>query len=611
MWRLGESKRSGVDRRSAIAGLGVGVAGAAARSGRAASPAAGASFSHGVASGDPLADRVVLWTRLTPDDAAAASPLAVGWMIAEDEAFAKVVARGRAATGPERDYTVKVDVDGLQPGRDYWYAFQAGSRSPVGRTRTLPRGPVERLALAFVTCSLYPNGYFNAFDHIARSEHLDAVVELGDYIYEYGAKPEDYGMENGRRLGRIPEPAHDLLTLADYRIRYAQHRRDPDLQAAHARAPWISVWDDHEVANDSWRGGAENHDEKTQGAFDLRRDAAMRAYFEWMPIREPAPGRPPEEIYRSFDFGDLASLTMLETRLTARSYQLEYSRAGDIPFIVYDASDAKRRTPVRDATLTTRVKAEAALAPGGKPPAPYVIGPDVEAIEAYVADPRRTMMGPAQEAWLAGALARSVAAGRPWQVIGNEVVMGRCRSPKIADALGAGNLARLLATLPAVRRAEADKLIDVASYDQPFDLDGWDGYPAARARFDRMVQALGGGNVVVVSGDSHAFWANRLQPAGGGPVLAQEFGTSAITSPSIADEAGGLQLGDVFTAQNREVAFCDQLAKGYVRLELTPTAAVARMIAVEIDRKPYRAHGGAAGGAPPTAGPGVGPLQRL
>ncbi len=593
-------------RRQTLALIGAGAA--------ASSPAqAGSSkvlFLHGVASGDPLANQIMLWTRATPSGGPVGAPVGLSWMVAEDPELARVVARGEAVAGPERDYTVKVDVGGLQPGRDYWYAFEAARvTSPVGRFRTLPQGRVERLALAFVTCALYPNGYFNAYDHIARSEQLDAVVELGDYIYEYGAKVDDYGMENGRRLGRVPEPAYDLVTLSDYRTRYAQYRRDADLQAAHARAPWICVWDDHEVCNDTWRGGGENHHERTEGAFDLRREAAMRAYFEWMPIREPQPGRPPEEIYRSFDFGDLASLTMLETRLTARSYQLEYDRAGDIPFIVYDATDPKAKTPVRDHVIDGRVRAEALVS--GKPPSPYVIGPDVEAIEAYVADPARTMMGQVQEAWLQETLERSVAAHQPWQLIGNEVVMGRCRSPKIAEAIGPDALAKLLAAMPLERRAPAEKLIEIASYDQPFDLDGWDGYPAARTRFDTMVQGLGGGNVVVISGDSHAFWANRLQPQGGSAPLAVEFGTSAITSPSIADEAGGFQLGPVFTAQNREVAFCDQLAKGCLRLELTPNSATARMIAVEIDAKPYRAHELAAWRLAPTPGPGVGPLQRL
>jgi alkaline phosphatase D len=284
-----------LDRRNALKLLTVGAGAralasapeAAAQTAAAQTPAA---FHHGVASGDPLTDRVILWTRATPPEGAPAR-LGVGWVVAEDPQLTRVVAKGQAETGPDRDFTVKVDVAGLKPGRDYWYGFSAGGAvSPVGRTRTLPTGAVKDVMLAFVTCALYPNGYFNAYDHIARSERLDAVVELGDYIYEYGG-PDSYGVENGEKLGRQHEPAHDILGLVDYRTRYAQYRRDPDLQAAHARAPWICVWDDHEVCNDTWKGGAENHHEKTQGAFADRKAHALQAYFEWMPIREPAPGR--------------------------------------------------------------------------------------------------------------------------------------------------------------------------------------------------------------------------------------------------------------------------------------------------------------------------------
>jgi alkaline phosphatase D len=592
-----------VNRRELLALVGAGVAAPTLSEAQSAE----VEFQHGVASGDPLADRLIIWTRASPASAGA-KRVPVGWVVAEDAGFTRLAASGSVETGPERDYTVKIDVAGLKPGRDYWYRFTAGARtSPVGRARTLPVGRLERLTLAFVTCSLYPNGYFNAYHHIAQSQALDAVVELGDYIYEYGAAEDDYGMENGRKLGRIPEPAHDLLTLTDYRTRYAQYRRDPDLQAAHARAPWICVWDDHEVCNDSWKGGGENHHEKTQGAFDDRKAAALQAYFEWLPIREPQAGRPAEAIWRSFDFGDLASLTMLETRLTARSYQLEYDRPGDIPFIVYDSRDPKARRPVRDPAEVLRIKA--AAGPDGALQRPYVSGPDVEAIEAFVANPDRTMMGARQEAWLQETLARS-AASRPWQVIGNEVVMARSRSPKIEQAVGKEGVQRLLAGLPADKRGDAAKQMDIDSYDQPFDLDGWNGYPAARARFDAMLEKLSG-NVVLVSGDSHAFWANQLQDAAGTRKLAVEFGTSAITSPSSGDEAGGFQLGDVFAKQNREVTFCDFLAKGYVRLELTHGAAIADMIAVEIDRKPYAAKLLARWRLEPTTGLGAGALSRL
>ncbi len=600
-----------LDRRDTLKLLGAGAGiSAAASSLPVKADASAVGFHHGVASGDPLKDRLILWTRVTPTaDSAGDAPVSVAWKVAEDADFARVIARGRTTTGPQRDYTVKVDADGLKPGREYWYAFEAGGvRSPIGRAKTLPTGHVDELVMAFVTCALYPNGYFNAYDHIARSDKLDAVVELGDYIYEYGSKPDDYGMANGEKLGRLPEPPHDLVSLADYRTRYAQYRRDVDLQAAHARAPWICVWDDHEVCNDTWKGGAENHHEKTEGAFQDRKANAMRAYFEWMPIREPAPGQAREAIYRSFDFGDLASLTMLESRLLARSYQLEFERAGDIPYVLYDATTPGQRHRVTDPQAIAAVKSR--TPEGGPPPAPYVLGPDVEAVTRYISDPNRQMLGSEQEAWLQSTLAASAKAGRPWQVVGNQVIMGRARFPKVAPLIGEAGVAALLAKLPDSRRKEAAELIEISRYDMPFDLDGWDGYPAARARMDAIFEGAGGGNAIVVSGDSHAFWVNQLHDAAGEKRVALEFGTSAITSPSIGDGAGGFQLGPVFMQQSPEVTFCDQLAKGYVRLTLRHDQAVGELVQVQIDAKPYASSLLAAWRLRPTPGSGVGPVER-
>jgi alkaline phosphatase D len=234
----------------------------------------------------------------------------------------------------------------------------------------------------------------------------------------------------------------------------------------------------------------------------------------------------------------------------------------------------------------------------------------VEAVRRYVADPGRQMLGPEQEAWLAGTLQASVAAGKPWQVIGNQVVMGRCQSPKVEAVIGKAGVEAILAKLAEPRRTEAARQVDVYSYDLPFDLDGWDGYPAARARMDGIYRNSGG-NTVVVSGDSHAFWVNQLHDAGGAQRVAAEFGVSAVSSPSIADEAGGFQLGQVFMAQNPEVTFCDQLAKGYVRLTLTREAAVGELVQVQIDAKPYQSGVLGAWRLRPTKGPGVGPLEKL
>ncbi|MGZ3315407.1 MAG: alkaline phosphatase D family protein, partial [Caulobacteraceae bacterium] len=302
-----------IDRRGMLALLGLGATVPATR----AAAKEAVSFRHGVGSGDPLADRVVLWTRIT---APGGGDVMYRWTLDPVDGKPSGGKRGEGVTGADRDHTVKVDVTGLSPGRAYSFQFEAeGVKSPVGHTRTLPEGPTRDAVLAVCTCALYPNGYFNAYGAIARLPRVDAIVHLGDYIYEYGG-PGSYGMDSPVAGERPHDPPHECVSLADYRRRHAQYKTDPQLQAAHARAPWIVVWDDHETANDSWQGGAENHQPAAEGDWNARKAAAIKAYYEWMPIREPAGGG--FSINRSFDFGDLASLFMLETRLTARDHQL-------------------------------------------------------------------------------------------------------------------------------------------------------------------------------------------------------------------------------------------------------------------------------------------------
>ncbi|HEX7760002.1 MAG TPA: alkaline phosphatase D family protein [Caulobacteraceae bacterium] len=591
-----------IDRRRALALLGLGAATPAAAD---VSPLASgdARFLHGVASGDPLADRLILWTRVT---AAGAAPIPVRWEVSETADFARPVARGVTQATAQRDFTVKADVGGLKPGREYWYRFLAGNRtggatSPVGRGKTLPVGPTKDVVFAVVTCALYPQGYFNAYDHIARLERVDAVVELGDYIYEYGGAGS-YGMEMGETLGRAHEPDHDCVTLDDYRTRHAQYKRDPDLQAAHARCPWICVWDDHEVANDDWTGGAENHQDKTQGDWRERERAAVQAYYEWMPIREPEAGKAFEAINRSFQYGDLASLIMVETRLLARSYQLEYDRKTDMGEGVFDTSGPSRPRQVTDPAVVKTVREVMAASPDGKPPAPYAIGPDIAAVKAYVENPARQMMGPAQEAWLGGELRASVKAGRPWQVLGNEVVMARLINPDARGFLGEEGYRKLLAAKPK-DRAYIERVFRALSFPAPYDLDGWNGYPAARERVYDAIKSAPGANPIVVSGDSHAFWVNELGDAAGTRV-AVEYGTSAVTSPGMGD-AFGFEAGEVFMAQNREVKFCDQTTRGYIRLTLTHGEARAELVGVETAAKPYAAGVVSTWTLAPTKGPGV------
>jgi alkaline phosphatase D len=266
-------------------------------------------FYHGVASGDPEADRVMIWTRITTDQ-----PLVdVEWRVALDTAMSDVVASGTATTDADKDYTVKVDVSGLQPFTYYFYEFESeGQRSVRGRTRTLPVGTgVDSLRFAVVSCSNYSHGYFNAYERITARNDIFAVIHLGDYIYEYG--DGEYGNE------RPLEPDVEIITLNDYRMRHSQYKLDADLMRLHQQYPFFTVWDDHETANNSWVGGAGNHD-ASEGDWFQRKSAGIRAYAEWMPLRLPDP-QDTARIYRRFEFGDLLTLHMLDTRLIGRDEQ--------------------------------------------------------------------------------------------------------------------------------------------------------------------------------------------------------------------------------------------------------------------------------------------------
>ncbi len=272
----------------------------------------GRSFAHGVASGDPLADRVILWTRVS--DEQPRDSVNVRCEVASDPDFNTIVLADNFTTGPERDYTVKLDAMGLQPATTYWYRFNSGGAvSAVGRTRTLPAvaAHVERLRFAITSCSNYPQGFFGVYQKIADQTDLDFVLHLGDYIYEYG----EGGYGAGAEIGRMPDPEHEILMLKDYRRRYALYRTDEHLQAVHRVHPFITVWDDHETTNDSYKDGAENHNEG-EGDWEERKAMAIQAYFEWMPIRPF--DNDPQRIYRNFEFGDLADFLMLDTRIEGR-----------------------------------------------------------------------------------------------------------------------------------------------------------------------------------------------------------------------------------------------------------------------------------------------------
>ncbi|WP_269714397.1 alkaline phosphatase D family protein [Caulobacter sp. NIBR2454] len=534
-----------ISRRGALALLGFGAAAPAGAVTPAKFYAGKVSFAHGVASGDPLADRVILWTRATPADPATTETIALRWDVASDPQFKKVVAQGQVTTDAGRDFTAKVDAAGLKPGTDYWYRFrQAIDGKPqgdqaAGRTKTLPAGATKDVVLAVASCSLFPAGFFNAYGAIAELPRVDAVLHLGDYIYEYGAAPGDYGMAAGAKIGRTHLPAHEIVTLSDYRTRHAHYKTDPQLQAAHARAPWIVVWDDHETANDAWQGGAENHNpDKGEGDWATRKAVALKAYYEWMPLREPAAGTLLEACNRTFQFGDVATLLMVETRLTARSQQLDY----DTDLQIVD----------------------------GKP--------DVKAFAAKWQDPSRRLIGEAQAQWLAGELNASIKSGTTWQVLGNQVVMARVAPPNLPKTMGAEKWNALQAGLPEFVRNRLAQTTALSAFDVPSNLDSWDGYPADRERLYAAFTAAKAAPIVL-AGDSHTFWVNELYDAGGKRVAA-EFGASSITSPGFGDYLPQAPIGPAFMERNKEVVFCDAHTKGFVLLTMTKDQAKGELVTV-------------------------------
>ena len=317
-----------------------------------------APFYHGVASGDPLTDRVIIWTRVTPQDFN--QILTVNYKVATDNAFTNIVAQGNAQTDASKDFTVKVDVTGLSPNTFYFYEFEYnGSFSAVGRTKTLPVGNIDNVRFAVVSCANLEAGYFNVYQAINERNDVDAVLMLGDYIYEYASG----GYSPNSNIDRVWEPEVEIVDLAEYRLRYSSYHMDNALRKLHQNFPWVCVWDDHETANNSFVNGAENHT-ADEGDWFTRKENGKRAFFEWLPIRPKSPDN--TQIFRSFKWGDLANLIMLDTRLEGRDEQV----------------------PATDPTIN---------------------------------DTTRTILGDEQFNWLKDELSLGT---QQWKILGNQVMMG-------------------------------------------------------------------------------------------------------------------------------------------------------------------------------------------
>ena len=508
-----------INRRRLMQGLGASLGAVALRGFRVKAAGAAVYYTHGIASGDPLQDRVILWSRVVPGDGTPRS-LEGEWQVAEDLGFQRIVSQGRVVTGASRDFTVKADATGLAAGQNYWYRFIfEGHTSPTGRTKTLPSGTVDSFRVGVCSCSNFPQGYFNTYRDMARSD-LDLVMHLGDYIYEYAAGVYANPVASSA-LGRDVLPGHELLNLEDYRTRYGLYRTDPDLQAAHAAHPWICVWDDHELANNTWKAGAENHNEG-EGDFDTRIAYARKAYHEWLPIRTPAQ-TDQGPIYRSFKVGDLADIIMLDTRLEGRDEQLDYRR---------DLFEAKRSPEAFQAEL--------------------------------LADPQRSLLGEHQLGWFANQLAASQDRGATWQFIGQQVLMGKLVIPRLSEQ----RVASL--TMPQSAKEFALAMARLSAYKLPMNLDAWDGYPASRERVFRLLRNYAR-NPVVVAGDTHNAWAFNLRDREGRPV-GVEVGCPGVNSPGLENyfPLPAEQMRNLLLESSRELVDLDTYRRGWAVITMMP-----------------------------------------
>ena len=501
------------NRRALLATAGFGIGGFILPGGAAMAQAllGLTGFTHNVASGEPGQDSVLLWTRYVNPTG---GPSKVRVEISESKDFAKIAGGGQMVTGPWRDHTVKITVDNLAAGKWHWFRFIApdGTMSPVGRTKTLPVGKTAKFNIAIFSCANLGFGEFNAYGHAAARDDIDMVLHMGDYIYEYGRGGYDGGAKFAERIF----PSDEILNLADYRLRYASYRSDPQLQALHASFPVIPNTDDHEGANDAWEGGAQNHT-ADEGDWNARRNAAMQVWREWMPVGELP--------WKTYEIGELATYYRTDTRMIARSKPYAHSD------FMRAADPAKAFAEYRDGAWR---------------------------------DPSMTMLGSEQESWLARGFARDNAV---WTVLGSGTNMGYNSTPEQA-------LDWFPKDAPERNRNYARQGIAAAKAGLPYNLDNWGGYPAARSRLLSAAQRADA-NLVVVTGDSHNGWAFDL-PEGGKPA-GVEFGGHSVSSPGFESATQGTDpltvARGLVDANKAELRWSDTSNRGYMHLSLTPQAA--------------------------------------
>ena len=472
-------------------------------------------FNHGVASGDPLSDRVILWTRVTPQQA---GPVRVILEVSKNKSFSSIIFSQKLQTSSLSDYTIKYDFLAKKycdSDKGFFYRFRAGNAiSEIGKSKTFSENTISA-KIGIFSCSNFPAGYFNAYQAAAEKDGLDLWLHLGDYLYEYPMG--GYATDKAKKLGRVPEPLHEMISLSDYRLRHAQYKQDQGSKALHKHAPLIAVWDDHEFSNDAWKRGAENHSEDgSEGDFYARRSAAIKAYYEWMPIREQQNKR---RIFREFKIGKLIHLIMLDTRQFGRDKQIQ--------------------------------------------PKNYLTKSGFNQAKFYndLNSDNRELLGAEQLDWIESKIINSDAV---WTIFGQQVLMAKLKFPDISKMLKSKEIPSFL-----------KPYLKFLGLGIPSNLDAWDGYPAERNRLYKTMSNAKK-RFISLAGDTHNSWVSELKDKSGNKV-GIELGAPSVTSPGITDilNLDEKEFVDSIVRINNELQWMNPSNRGYLSLNCREDKIIA------------------------------------
>lgn len=497
------------------------------------------NFPEGIGSFDPSESSIIIWTRY------AYTNRELIWELATDIEFKSIIRTGKITTDSLRDSTIAIEITELKAGQKLYYRFlniKDKAISVIGETITLPKD-ASSIKLAVCSCSNYQAGFFNVYDAMAKS-NADVIIHLGDYFYEYEAGGYGTAPENAS-LNRSHNPATEILSLDDYRIRYKQYKSDRSLQLAHQKKPFICVWDDHEIANDTYKDGAENHTEGTEGSFEVRKNYALQAYSEFLPFSRLDPNNN-SLIYRTVNIGNLVNLIMLDTRIIGRDKQLS----------------------ITDYFTAT--------------------GFDASAFQTALTDTSRTLLGETQRTWLTNELTSSSA---KWQVLGQQILMGKMYIPaEMLTAFGTAEFSQILGELVSIktRLTNNDPTLTTEEITRilaavPYNLDAWDGYPIDR---EIVYNALNGKKLITLAGDTHNAWYNTLKKQDGTDV-GIELATSSISSPGFETYLGDTNAAIItgfeqaLTILIDGLSYFDASRRGYLMATFTSSDVKSEWIFVD------------------------------